>query len=340
MPSLSSNAKKKARPCGLAEVSESELGRLSLPKLKMLAAAELYEVGWLKIGAAHKGELLAALQNTKREQLVFAKSVAAAIADDQHLVAASTELGSHDGAPKPRKKANESWPGPVVRKAMSSCIHIVPSGSGVIIHSSGIVLTCAHVVAADGDPDENDEIIKPPKRLGRLKTLIDSSGTLHLAACTVCDEAMDVAALQIVWTDGGSETFTAAPLSALTPDPHNDTNAAIACIGNPYDWDLECPAGARPMKMGFRPFHTSAGSITSVSPETDRATGLGGTKHSCWTYWGHSGAPLFNRCGELVAMHNSWDSDNGGQRHAVSLDMLRPVVEVAIARAFKPLQYV
>ena len=44
---------------------------------------------------------------------------------------------------------------------------------------------------------------------------------------------------------------------------------------------------------------------------------LGRLLHSCWTYWGHSGAPLFDRDGRIVGLHNSWDADNDGQRHGV-----------------------
>jgi hypothetical protein len=41
------------------------------------------------------------------------------------------------------------------------------------------------------------------------------------------------------------------------------------------------------------------------------AAGIGRIRHDCWTYWGHSGAPLFDRTGSIVALHNSWDDSNG-----------------------------
>ena len=47
---------------------------------------------------------------------------------------------------------------------------------------------------------------------------------------------------------------------------------------------------------------------------------LGALMHSCWTYWGSSGAPIFNRkSGEIVGIHNSWDP-SCGQRHAVGVE--------------------
>ena len=45
-------------------------------------------------------------------------------------------------------------------------------------------------------------------------------------------------------------------------------------------------------------------------------------QHSCWTYWGHSGAPLFDEQGCLVGLHNSWDEDDDGQRHGVDWERI------------------
>ena len=43
--------------------------------------------------------------------------------------------------------------------------------------------------------------------------------------------------------------------------------------------------------------------------------------HSCWTYWGHSGAPLFDELGRVCGLHSSWD-DRSGMRHAQMLARL------------------
>ena len=48
---------------------------------------------------------------------------------------------------------------------------------------------------------------------------------------------------------------------------------------------------------------------------------LGGVKHDAWTYWGHSGCPLFNARGQIVAMHNSWDSQTK-MRHGVTYEAI------------------
>jgi V8-like Glu-specific endopeptidase len=50
---------------------------------------------------------------------------------------------------------------------------------------------------------------------------------------------------------------------------------------------------------------------------------LGKLQHSCWTYWGHSGAGLFEvKNSKLVGLHSSWDGDEG-TRHGVHLDALK-----------------
>ena len=51
--------------------------------------------------------------------------------------------------------------------------------------------------------------------------------------------------------------------------------------------------------------------------------------HSCWTYWGHSGAPLFNERGEVVGLHCAWD-DRTGMRHGQKLQPLHAVIRAAL----------
>lgn len=42
---------------------------------------------------------------------------------------------------------------------------------------------------------------------------------------------------------------------------------------------------------------------------------IGALMHDCWTYWGHSGAPLVEvRSGLLVGLHSSWDEDTDMRR--------------------------
>lgn len=42
---------------------------------------------------------------------------------------------------------------------------------------------------------------------------------------------------------------------------------------------------------------------------------IGALMHDCWTYWGHSGAPLVDaKAGGLVGLHSSWDEETGMRR--------------------------
>lgn len=103
----------------------------------------------------------------------------------------------------------------------------------------------------------------------------------------------------------------------------------ILIVHNPWQYDLEAEGPARRMK-NFFPFRTDIGKVDGFR-KTDRrdATNLGALKHSAWTYWGSSGAPLFDRrTGHVIGMHNSWD-DRCGQRHGCTWEsistMLRDV---------------
>jgi V8-like Glu-specific endopeptidase len=48
--------------------------------------------------------------------------------------------------------------------------------------------------------------------------------------------------------------------------------------------------------------------------------------HGCWTYWGHSGAPLLDANGKLVGLHSSWD-DTTAMRRGVPLEAIRAFLE-------------
>ena len=72
-------------------------------------------------------------------------------------------------------------------------------------------------------------------------------------------------------------------------------------------------------KNEYKPFWISFGKIKGYMNDSVYCKNdLGPLIHNCWTYWGHSGAPIFNFNGELVGMHNSWNEKNA-DRHGISL---------------------
>ena len=54
-------------------------------------------------------------------------------------------------------------------------------------------------------------------------------------------------------------------------------------------------------------------------------------QHSCWTYWGHSGAPLFDQHGAVAGLHCAWD-DRTGMRHGQKLQYLHAAMDSALAK--------
>jgi len=122
------------------------------------------------------------------------------------------------------------------------------------------------------------------------------------------------------------------PEACAAPGTRGPPRAPLLVWTRRYDWDLELASGATPRKNGFTPFWTSAGALQGeLAPELALAKGVGPQRHSCWTYWGHSGCPIVRAAdgqARIVALHNSWD-DSNGQRHGVPLRALREFVASA-----------
>ena len=72
-------------------------------------------------------------------------------------------------------------------------------------------------------------------------------------------------------------------------------------------------------KNKYTPFWISFGKIKNYMKNQIYCTNdLGPLIHNCWTYWGHSGGPIFNSNGDIIGMHNSWNEINA-DRHGISL---------------------
>jgi S1-C subfamily serine protease len=179
-----------------------------------------------------------------------------------------------------------------IRRVQPACLRL-GSASGVNLTRSGLVLTNAHVAG----------------RTGKILIAQFPDGGKFRATCVALDRPLDLALCRLNAT--GTLPFANV---AETPPP---VGARVVCIGQP---GASTPKGD---KTGYQPFHVSVGSIRGYHDDPlGNQEILGRAMHDAWTYWGHSGSPLFDDKGRIVAIHNSWNPDNG-MRHAVPLQAIR-----------------
>lgn len=174
----------------------------------------------------------------------------------------------------------------VIRRVQPACVRL-GNGSGVCISADGKILTAAHV----------------PGKLNAKLSAEFPDGQRFTVKCTAIDEEHDLAICSIT-KDARLPFATVAKKSPVTGTP-------VVCIGQP---GTQTPSGK---PTGYEPFHVSTGQIRGFVGDPLGSQNLGRTKHDAWTYWGHSGSPLFDENGQIVALHNSWDSTTA-MRHAVT----------------------
>ncbi|KAK7193911.1 hypothetical protein DPSP01_010129 [Paraphaeosphaeria sporulosa] len=198
------------------------------------------------------------------------------------------------------------------------------AGTAVCISASGLVLTCAHCVADDATTALDSS---------NAHWLIFAAGTVARASCVAWDAKRDLALLQITHSEPlaplssstcPSPSATSTPSSSSkTPFPHATVaervprvGAPLYCIGHPGSEDLE--ASTPGTKTGYDVLHVSEGTYRGLAPGADPQDNseIGGMMHDCWTYWGHSGAPVLDAQGGggLVGLHSSWDEETGMRR--------------------------
>lgn len=169
----------------------------------------------------------------------------------------------------------------------------VGGGSGVVLTPDGAVLTAYHVV------DDH---------LNRPITVTFPDGTRHAARVVATSKAADLAIVRLPKPTG--RAYPHATVARAEPA----VGEVVVLVGNP---------GA---KSGRLPFHTSAGEVLWYGP---RRGILGDLAYDAWTYWGHSGCPVFNARGQVAGVHNSWDSNNAW-RHGLRLKTVRAFLKAAL----------
>ena len=165
-------------------------------------------------------------------------------------------------------------------------------GSGVNLSSSGLILTAGHVV---------DEV-------GAQVTVRFPDGRSFTGVATHVDTELDLGLVAL----RGASGLPVAGVAGAAPVAGDD----VAIVGQP---GTRTPDGEA---TGYQPWHVSTGELRGYrrGPRAGEQR-LGRAKHDAWTYWGHSGSPLFDRAGAIVALHNSWDSSTA-MRHAVTWEAI------------------
>jgi len=199
------------------------------------------------------------------------------------------------------------------------------AGTAVCIAPEGILLTCSHCIA------ESAEELRDHRR----KWLMFASGQVVQAECIAWDLRRDLALLRVVACQ--QQPITVTPPSSLSfstvhsqsfpcvipADASPPLRAALVCVGHPGSEDLE--ASKPGIKTNYDVLHVSIGKFRGYAPGQDVQDNMeiGALMHDCWTYWGHSGAPLVEqRSGRLVGLHSSWD-DETGMRRGVGLAAIK-----------------
>lgn len=208
----------------------------------------------------------------------------------------------HDSPAKPSPKLNAAHQAQLVKElsqldgragwsehelevaAAISAVHgasvKISGGSGVNLASTGLILTAYHVV---------DHDVK-----GGHGVLLSDGRTLG-ARVIAYDAKQDLALLKV---EGKHTDLPFATLAKTQPK----VGQRVIIVGHPAK------------ESGRVYWNTSAGKVLGYVPMEGTR---GDFAYDAWTYWGHSGSPVFNERGQVVGIHNSWDPSNAW-RHGLS----------------------
>jgi len=207
-------------------------------------------------------------------------------------------------------KYQPSAPGcrPEVKEAVNSTLVFAQeeAGTAVCISPAGIILTCAHCIAET--PEE-------------LKThdsywLLFASGQVVQAKQFWWETGRDLALLKIVAAQREPDASNKPnfPATVVAGDPPK-LRSFLVCIGHPGSEDLESSMPG--IQTNYDVLCVSNGRFRGYAAGQDLHDNseIGALMHDCWTYWGHSGAPLVDeKTGELIGLHSSWDEETGMRR--------------------------
>jgi hypothetical protein len=138
------------------------------------------------------------------------------------------------------------------------------------------------------------------------------------------DQRRDLALLEITAVAAADNSSVDVSFPAVQiADYRPLLGADLVCIGHPGSEDFE--AAEPGVKTGYDVLHFSIGIFHGYVEGQDLQNNadIGALQHDCWTYWGHSGAPLLERdSGKFVGLHSSWD-DETGMRRGIALEAIK-----------------
>jgi S1-C subfamily serine protease len=161
------------------------------------------------------------------------------------------------------------------------------AGTGVNLAPEGRVLTNVHV----------------PERLGAELWVEFPDGSRYRGVCVRLDARRDLAELALA-------NALALPTAALAAAPPvvGDT---FVLVGHPGGSTGDPP-----------PFRVIEGELLGLRTPRDGLQALGAAAHDAPTAEGHSGSPLFDAAGGIIALHNSYNG-RSGMRQTASWEALR-----------------
>ncbi|KAE9581920.1 hypothetical protein CGMCC3_g2252 [Colletotrichum fructicola] len=192
------------------------------------------------------------------------------------------------------------------------------AGTAVCISPDGVLLTCSHCIAETADDFDATQ----------SHWLLFASGRVVEAKPLEWDAKRDLALLKIVAAQEPPSTSSASPTTSEFPFITTAVStpplkSRLICVGHPGSEDFE--ASEPGVETGYDVLHLSTGTYRGCAEGQDVQDNsvIGALMHTCWTYWGHSGAPLIDRkSGKLIGLHSSWD-DETGMRTGVALEAIQ-----------------
>ena len=183
--------------------------------------------------------------------------------------------------------------------AQKSCVFVSTDdsfGSGICIDSKGIILTAKHCI------DENIQI--------SFADLSGKQSAIHIYKnCKYIEmsDDYDLALIQIDNDHKDDEKEYKFPLTNIATKPVKKGDG-IYIIGH--------PANSKRLKQTENKLQQNicGGRIIGLPSKKSllkQQNIMGGIKHNCVTFGGHSGAPLLNVNGEIVGIHVTCDNFEG-----------------------------